>query len=289
MRYLIRHETRLGFAETVREHHCELRLAPIDDAVQRRLTLRLEVDPAAVLHPYTDAFGNLVHHFDVFAAHDRLVTRLETEVETHLANPFEYAPVPVAREREWLADALRAHPPLWDFALHASPSTPALATLGPELGAPTWPSHVPLLEAVQTGVAWVAGRLAYETGSSAVDTPLAAVLARGAGVCQDFAHLLVSVVRSWDVPARYVMGYVDRGDAPDAPEAQATHAWAEVLIPGAGWRGFDAVHQLVVNDTYVKVAVGRDYWDAAPQRGTFQGPHGGETPDVTLAVVRQGQ
>ena len=138
-------------------------------------------------------------------------------------------------------------------------------------------------------MAWVAARLAYEPGSSEVHTPLTAVMARGAGVCQDFAHLLVSLVRSWDVPARYVMGYVDLGAGAEVATSQATHAWAEVLIPGAGWRGFDAVHGLVADETYVKVAVGRDYWDAAPQRGTFQGPHGGETPEVTLAVVRQGQ
>jgi len=85
------------------------------------------------------------------------------------------------------------------------------------------------------------------------------------------------------VPARYVVGYLDPGYAAGA---QATHAWTDVLVPGAGWRGFDPVHGLIANDTYVVVAVGRDYRDAAPQRGTFKGASPGAAPEVHLQVVR---
>jgi transglutaminase-like putative cysteine protease len=283
VRYLIRHETRLAFATRVREQHCELRLAPVDDATQRRLALRLTVEPAAQLHAYADAFGNVVHHFDVLEPHDALVTRLETEVETLLANPFDYAAVAPLREREWIADALRAHPPLWDFVLHRSAFTPDLAQVAGGLPAPPWEAGTPLVEAIQAGMRWIATLLDYVPGASDVDTPLATVLECGGGVCQDFAHLLVALMRGWGVPARYVVGYLDPGYREGA---QATHAWAEVLVPGAGWRGADAVHQLFANDTYVKTAVGRDYRDAAPQHGTFQGAHAGGAPAVTLAVVR---
>ena len=291
MRYMIHHETRLAFEAPVREHHCELRLAPVDDAQQRCLDVRIAVEPASSLHTYTDAFGNRVHYFGIVSPHDVLVTSLDAEVETLLANPFDYPVVAVAREREWLAEALRAHPALWDFVLHRSPFTPALDRIADGLAPPTWEPGVPLLDAVQAGMAWVQDLLDYVPGASAVDTPMAAVLERGAGVCQDFAHLLVALIRTWGVPARYVMGYLDPGylEEEDPLAAQATHAWADVLIPGAGWRGCDAVHRLVVNDTYVKVAVGRDYRDAAPQLGTFQGPKGSEVPQVTLAVVRQQQ
>ena len=289
MRYVIRHETRLAFPTPVREHHCELRLAPIDDELQRRHALRITIEPAARLATYTDAFGNMVHCFDLFAPHAALVTRLDAEVETRLANPFDFAPVPAVRERAWIAEALRAHPPLWDFVLHRSPFTPDARALG-DLRPPAWGPGQPLIEAVQGALAWVQGLLAYVPGASDVDTPLAAVLEQRAGVCQDFAHLLVTAVRGWGVPARYVMGYLDPGYAgEETVAAQATHGWAEVMIPGAGWRGFDAVHGLVANDTYVRVAIGRDHRDAAPQRGTFQGPHGGTPPAVTLAVSRHHQ
>jgi transglutaminase-like putative cysteine protease len=86
------------------------------------------------------------------------------------------------------------------------------------------------------------------------------------------------------------MGYLDPGYSSDAAAAaQATHGWAEVLIPGAGWLGFDAVHGIVANETYVRVAVGRDHRDTAPRRCTFQGVHGGEAPAMTLAVSRRQQ
>ena len=135
---------------------------------------------------------------------------------------------------------------------------------------------------------WIGKALEYVPGTSEVDTPLEKVLQQKSGVCQDFAHLMVAVVRGCGVTARYVMGYVDPGYRDDEDdEPQATHAWAEVLIPGGGWLGFDAVHQLVANDTYVPVAVGRDYRDAAPQRGSFQGPESTEPPTVLLQVAPQ--
>ena len=108
--------------------------------------------------------------------------------------------------------------------------------------------------------------------------------------CQDFAHLLiVASCARWGVPARYVMGYRRPGRTPRTTrEAQATHAWAEVLVPGAGWRGFDPVHRLVANDTYVTVAIGRDC-DATPRPSarTLQGRSdaGGTTPQPSTGAA----
>lgn len=291
MRYLIAHETRLVFPSPVREHHCELRLAPREDEYQRRLSITIAVEPTTTLRTHVDCFGNLVHAFDVVAPHETLRTRLDAEVETLLVNPFDYPAIPTPREDEWLRECLRAAPPLLDFVLHRSPFTPDLTRAAPELYVPERPAGARVVEAVQVAMAWVAEQLRYRSGATAVDTPLAEALRAGEGVCQDLAHLLIAVVRGWRIPARYVMGYIDPGyGAGDLTPSQATHAWAEVLVPGAGWRGFDAVHGLVTNDTYVPVAVGRDYQDAAPQRGTFKGDDPGRPPEVVLQVVRrQGQ
>ena len=288
MRYRIEHATSLTFPTPVREHQCELRLAPRDDTHQRRLRAAITVEPEATLASYQDSFGNLVHQFSITAPHDMLRTRLEAEVETLLANPFDYTALPTGREAAWLADQLRTQPRLWDFVLHRSPFTPDLQRLDHGLDVPKREGSASVLESVQAAQKWVGDVLAYRPGVSTVDSPLDTALGERAGVCQDFAHLLVAVVRGWGVPARYVMGYVDPGYLDeDEVRPEATHAWAEVLIPGAGWRGFDAVHQLVVNDTYVAVAVGRDHRDAAPQRGAFRGDDPGTPPDVTLHVVGQ--
>jgi transglutaminase-like putative cysteine protease len=321
--YLIEHETKLAFREPVREHHCELRLAPQESPQQKVTRMRLEVEPDAELHAYTDCFGNRVHCFAVHPPHTHLVTRLHAEVETLLENPFAYAPVPAQREREWIADTLRAQPRLWDYVLHRSPATPDLASLSlREPRPPEYDGARPLIDSVLEARDWIAATLDYRKGTTHVHSTLKEVFDGGAGVCQDFAHALITIVRSWDFPARYVTGYHDaaeekpslqpspasqgreasatqaqvqvQGKAAQAPAKNgaaqpAPHAWAEVLIPGAGWRGFDPTTGLIVHDRYVVVAVGRDYLDAAPQRGSFKGEDEGTPPEVTLRMMRAPQ
>jgi transglutaminase-like putative cysteine protease len=137
-------------------------------------------------------------------------------------------------------------------------------------------------------MAWMAATFRYAPGTTEVHGALADFAAQRAGVCQDFAHALIALVRSWGFAARYAMGYVDPVVA-DSGQQQATHAWAEVLIPGAGWRGFDATAGLVANDAYVLVAVGRESRDAAPLRGTFKGEGGGPPPQVEVRMRRTAQ
>lgn len=332
MRYLIHHETSLSFPKPVREHQCELRLVPRDDERQRVLRADIDVHPPCHLGGYLDCFGNRVSTTSLVTPHDGLRVTLEAEVETRLANPFDYLPVDASAEPAWIEAALRREPRYLDFVLHRSASVPTISAL-PE--APAMPARDPrksVLETLQETMEWAQATYRYEPGATDVHAPLATFFEKGAGVCQDFAHLLVAVARSHGIPARYAMGYLDPGYAeedddaepgktpeaakPPAPaktqsqsqaqsqaapvppsgsadaadtDSAATHAWAEVLVPGAGWRGFDATQQLVVNETYVTVAVGRDSRDAAPLRGSFKGDDGGELPRVRLRVSRQQQ
>lgn len=292
MRLLIRHETRLAFAKPVREHQCELRLLPRADAAQNVAAARIETEPATALGQYEDCFGNRVTTLSILPPHDGLVVTLAAEVETRLGNPFDYEPVPPAAEDAWLAEARRRDPRLLDFVLHRSPQVPALREEAGLPSPPPRPSGASVLEAVQGAVGWIGEHFRYETGSTEVHETLDTLLEKRAGVCQDFAHLLVALVRGWGVPARYAMGYLDPGssDGLSHPDASlATHAWAEVLIPGAGWRGFDPTQGLLVDDRYVTVAVGRDSRDAAPLRGSFRGEPASEPPSVRLEIARQGQ
>ncbi len=292
MRYVIEHESRLTFPHPVREHQCEVRLAPREDEHQSVRGLRIETEPPATLYSYTDCYGNRVHSFGVVAPHRALVTRMRVEVETRLENPFDYAPLPPGKERDWVKQCLRAQPRLWDYVLHRSPATPDLASTMPDdLDLPTCEERRPLIDSVMAARDWIADTITYKTGVTDVHSTLEEVLRQRAGVCQDFAHLLIAIVREWGFAARYVTGYLDPGYVVDGATAasEAAHAWAEVLIPGGGWRGFDATAGLVVNDTYVAVAVGRDYLDANPQRGSFKGDTDGEAPEVMLRVARGDQ
>ena len=288
MRYLIEHETVLEYPQTVREHHIELRLSPRPDGHQKVLSSVIETEPASELATYCDYFGNRVDYFSVIAPHRRLVTRLRSEVETLKENPFSFEQLSPVEEQEWLAKELRAKPSINDYILHRSLLTPTIAKLEEILAAaiPRRDRNRPLLESLLELQAWVSALLEYRPGSTEVHGSLATSVLQGGGVCQDFAHLFITVVRSWDIPARYVMGYLDPGIS-GVETKLATHAWAEVLVPGAGWIGCDATHNLLANDHYVAVAIGRDSYDAAPQRGSFKGDSAGEQPDVTVTMQEQ--
>jgi transglutaminase-like putative cysteine protease len=286
-RYRIEHETVLEYPEPVREHHIELRLAPRECSYQRLRGRTVEVSPEATLRSYVDAFGNRVDCFCVIPPHDRLATRVVSEVENTLENPFQFLPGPPEGQEASLQEILFREPRLLDFVFHESALTPGAPRLAAILGepAPARSPGVSYIEALVRLMDWVSGRMSYRGGTTPVHAPLADALALGAGVCQDFAHLFVSVARAWGLPARYVVGYLD-GELLSGGTA-ATHAWAEVLVPVGGWIGFDASHRLLANDRYIPVAVGRDSYDAAPQRGSFKGAVQGETPLVRVVVAQQ--
>lgn len=289
MRYLIKHETVLAYTAQVREHHVELRLAPREDPWQRVISHSIATEPSAKHGSYYDYFGNRVDYFNVIQPHDRLITRMITEVETLRHNPFEFTPVPPAEQRDWLRQELRSSPAMHDFVLHRSMATPDGMKLAAAItcALPRCDNDLPLLDSLLALMAWVPTVLSYETGSTSVHAGLTDTLKGGAGVCQDFAHLFISVARYWGIPARYVMGYLYPGQTVGHEESPATHAWAEALVPGGGWIGFDATHNLLANDSYVPVAIGRDYLDAAPQRGSYKGDDTGEPPLVHISMMQQ--
>jgi len=288
MHYLIRHETVLEYPEAIREHHSELRLVPRSDEHQTVLSCSIETEPAAELSSYTDYFGNRADYFCVIQPHTRLVTRLQAEVSTSRTNPFEFNPVAPAEQQEWITKAVRQEPRLNDFILHRSPVTPTAMKLAGALSCsfPRFEREQPAMQSLMELMAWIPTVLAYRSGTTSVHAELAAAVRLGTGVCQDFAHLFITVARSWGIPTRYVMGYLAPGICAEG-ELFATHAWAEALVPGGGWIGFDATHNLLANDRYVAVAVGRDSYDAAPQRGSFKGESAGGQPTVTVSVQEQ--
>ena len=116
----------------------------------------------------------------------------------------------------------------------------------------------------------------YLPGSTSVASPIEHVLKSGRGVCQDYAHVMIAIARSWGIPARYVSGYLHViGPAGEQAQENATHAWVECLLPELGWVGFDPANKSVSDERHVRIAVGRDYQDVSPTRGVYRG--GGDT------------
>jgi len=127
--------------------------------------------------------------------------------------------------------------------------------------------------------------ITYHTASTTVHTTAIEALRTRRGVCQDLAHVMIGFCRSRKIPARYVSGYIYNGPAGQLKGAQATHAWVEIFLPAHGWRGLDPTNDKQVDDCYVKLAVGRDYADVSPIKGSFRGAHGREM-HVEVALTR---
>ena len=305
MRSRIERTDRAAFSKPVREHHVELRVAPWDDAGQRLLGLDIRIEGAPEPASHRDCFGNQVHRAALLGAHDALGVQMIAEVETLFDNPFELDQVAPAREPDWIGDSLRQAPRLWDFVLHRSPLTPDLASrhiAGDDDGGsrsadsaslPEWRPGIPMLTQVQEAMAWVGRQFTYEPEAGAAPAALDGLLGTRSGGSADLAHLLISIVRGWSVPARFVTGYLDAryfdpdDEEPDpAPRPQRLHCWMEALIPGGGWRGFDPAHALLADASYIRLAVGRDARDVTGFRQSFKGDGALESLTASLRVER---
>jgi transglutaminase-like putative cysteine protease len=135
-------------------------------------------------------------------------------------------------------------------------------------------------------VASVHAQFAYEPGTTKVQSTADEILSAGAGVCQDFAHLTIGVLRLAGIPSRYVSGYLAPAsdDNVESVGAQASHAWLEAQLPGAGWTGFDPTNGCQVDQRHIRVAVGRDYSDVPPMRGVYRSSGGSQVMTVDLRI-----
>ena len=280
-RFLVEHLSDFRYEKPAQGSLMVLRLHPRADGGQRVTSFALEIEPAAAPIAFQDPFGNACHLFNVHRTHEHTVVKSRAEVET--------APAPDLPDRlggdAWAALA-EAAPPLayWEFltpSRFARPS-PALAAFVEDKDLSR--GGDPLSSLLELGrVLHAAFR--YEPGSTAVDSPIEHILETGRGVCQDYTHVMIAIARSWGIPSRYVSGYLHREGAPgeQTPEG-ASHAWAEFLLPDLGWFGIDPTNDTIADHRHVRIALGRDYADAAPTRGAVFG--GGESRlDVAVRVA----
>jgi transglutaminase-like putative cysteine protease len=282
VRVSVTHTTRLSYGVHVVEGVMDVRLGPRSDADQRWQEYDLRATPNAAIRRYYDGFGNTAHLVTIARPHDEVELVSRGVVDTLLDDPFRLPPTPPA--------------PLGpsELADYLTPSAivPAVPVLE-EMAAPFRPTHPDeILEAVQGLMGLVYQELAYEQHVTTVATTVPDVLKGRAGVCQDFAHVLIGLCRAIRLPARYVSGYIVPRQAPrsqqqtlghgassqapdDSPApsrgAGASHAWVEVYTPTHGWRGFDPTNNLLASNHHIKMGIGRDYNDVPPTRGTFRG------------------
>jgi transglutaminase-like putative cysteine protease len=283
MRFDIRYRTTFTYDDLVRESQNELRACPASDENQQLVSYRVSTSPSARVLSFADYWGTRVDAFGVREPHLSLEVVAEASVETKHRPLLTVAP----------RDETLAHPGFVDEHVEHLGRSPhcgwgervkAAAVEAASLGGPGVVSQVLAVHR------FVHASLAYAPGATAIGIEVEEVLAKGEGVCQDYAHLAVAMCRSIGIPARYVSGYLftssDAGGADVDPDAGdvvrvQTHAWFEAAIPGFGWLALDPTNQQEVGLRHVKIGHGRDYDDVPPMRGVFAG---GAVPEVDVTV-----
>ncbi|MBW2288262.1 MAG: transglutaminase family protein [Deltaproteobacteria bacterium] len=260
----IEHQLTFQYDTFVNESYTELRVEPRRTPHQTLQSFYLAVGPPTAIWRYIDWNGNFVHHFGIPNYHDRIEVATRSLVETHpsgqaLADATDTLPI---------ADATG---PLLDFTTFGGPVIRSfeLEMLHREAKVPT---EAPLGEQIKSLSAFVLQRFDYVPEVSDYRSTTDHLLAAGAGVCQDFAHVLIGLLRLRGIPSRYVSGYLHVESGGNEPSQ--SHAWVEAWSPTAGWLAVDPTHDQILDERYVVVAHGRDYDDVPPNRGIYRGKAG---------------
>jgi transglutaminase-like putative cysteine protease len=294
---MVVHDTRCDYGAPVAHAHHAAHLRPLEDDAQQVQAFELLIEPApAQCQGEVDAFGNWRHRFELVTPHQVLQVRSTSRVT--VAARFgglrpEASPAwETVRERlRYVARA--SFEPAVEF-VQPSPYVPwpepGLAGLRAWAATSLTPGR-PVAEAALDLMRRLHDEWAYRPRSTEVDTPLATAFAQRAGVCQDFAHLLIGACRLHGLAARYVSGYLltePQAGQPALLGADASHAWVQVWCPGTpgvpvdGWLDLDPTNRLVPAAGHIRVAVGRDFGDVTPLRGVIRG---GGTHSLTVGVT----
>ncbi len=276
--YEIEHISRYLYTSPVRHSILSLCLKPRNDRLQRLFSYEVTTSPQAHLTSETDFYGNTKQVMNIYQEHQALEITSRSVVECSPPSPLPGVSGASAWEEilSW-----RGSFRYWEFtrpSALARPS-PALNSFLEKLDA--GPGDDPLQSLLQLSSA-LFRRFQYVPGATSVLSPIEHILETGQGVCQDYAHVMIAIARTWHIPARYVSGYLYLNGSRESRQ-MASHAWVECLLPNLGWVGFDPTNDCTTDQRYVRVAIGRDYQDVPPVRGVLMG--GGESQlDVAIHI-----
>lgn len=275
MLYEVIHRTSYAYNTDVSVSHHVARLTPRSLPGQSCLAheLVVEPNPSLVTH-HNDYYGNRSTFFTVAGPHRALQVTARSRVEV------APRPAPLAAETpawETVREASRVATSTFDLEVREAvfpsslvPNLPALA----DYAAGSFAVGRPLLDAVLDLTRRIHGDFRFDAKATTTATPLEQVIRNRSGVCQDFAHIQIGCLRALGLPARYVSGYMETMPPPGRPKligADASHAWVQVFVPGAGWIDVDPTNNLLPSDRHIITAWGRDFEDVSPIRGVMVG------------------
>ena len=270
MRLKIYHQTKYQYASTVEQNENDLRLTPKNNRQQYVESSFVFTYPAIKIQRYDDLNFNRVHRIFIPHPHQELTIESRSIVQTQQRINYEQLPYGFTH------DQLKN---VWGLEeTHSYLQNSTFVEINPDI----WKEAIQIKDqsndVFQTAYAimeFVYENYTYTFGSTTVSTHANEIIQKREGVCQDFAHAMVAFCRSIKIPARYVSGYFyDSLRNNTLRGAQASHAWVEVFLGDHGWVGLDPTNRKVVDETYVVLAVGRDYYDVAPVSGSYIGNAG---------------
>ncbi|OBH17482.1 MULTISPECIES: transglutaminase family protein [unclassified Mycobacterium] len=270
------HTTGYAYQSAVTASYNEARLTPRSNSRQNVILNRVETIPATRSYRYVDYWGTAVTAFDLHAPHSDLTVTSSSVVETE-------GPEPPVTDVDWSELRSEAVIDRFDELLRPTAHTPASKKVG-SVAKKIVKSHRPV-EAVAAAAHWVRGELEYLPGTTSVHSSGLDALNEGRGVCQDFVHLSLMLLRAMGIPAHYVSGYLHPkrnaviGDTVDG----RSHAWIQAWT--GGWWSYDPTNETEISEQYVSVGAGRDYTDVPPLKGIYSG-QGATDLDVVVEVTR---
>jgi transglutaminase-like putative cysteine protease len=287
--YKLRHVTTYHYSKTVTFARCALRLTPQQSLDQTVLSNHITITPTpSRLEERTGQFGERVLTGIIDTPHQELKIEARSDVAVHRTSLLPGFSGPswdtVQQEASASASLEVVSPAHFIYPTAMTKLNPAITAYVAEC----FPPGRSVVEAAHALSCRIKSEFAYDPDATLVSTPAIEAFDARRGVCQDFAHIMISGLRGLGLPAAYVSGYlrtIPPTGKPRLEGADATHAWVDLWCGKAlGWVGFDPTNALIVVGDHIVLAVGRDYADVAPMGGVVLGP-GDQRIDVAVDVV----
>jgi len=264
-KFNVKHITRYQYPSDVTDSANQIILYPLTLDSQEVKDVKITIEPNTNVDYFYDFFGNKVGMFTIIQPHNTLEIKAEIEVETH---PIKLPVLKTTPSQEWeILKKKTTEYPFMDFIkLEKIEQIDEIQKLVNTIVS----TEFSIMEVTTALSSYINENFTYKPGVTNFETQIDEIWKLKVGVCQDFAHLLLAMLRMLGIPARYVSGYISPSNHELRGEG-ATHAWVEVYIPNEGWFGNDPTNNCWVSDRHIKIAVGRDFKDCTPVKGTYKG------------------
>jgi transglutaminase-like putative cysteine protease len=283
MKYEITHRTSFQYESSVEQSLNTLRLKPRTNECQRVLTYDLTITPQSLTKEYVDLWRNNIESFFIAGEHKELTITSVSTVSVQKA-PYIYQ-IQFSNEMRniFLSELFREH---YLAFLTTSRYTSLLPYQIEEILAAVGPHEDNPVKFACDVMTYLFNNIEYNPDSTTIETTAQEAFDQKSGVCQDYTHIMLGILRHCGIPARYISGYLYVGQDDELIGDTATHAWVEIMVPGIGWIGLDPTNNVEVLENHIVLCVGRDFRDVSPVEGVYQGGKNTLEVDVDVKQIR---